>query len=260
MSERVLKFEAIENVRDYGDYATAAGRRLARGRLIRTAHHARATDADLARLTELGVSVVVDLRHPDERRKQPSRRAGAFRGTIVESELDDGEREAPHVTFLRTSDLTEESARGYMTAAYKRIPFEPRHLDLFSRYFQALAETDGAVVIHCAAGKDRTGVLAALTHHVAGVSDSDAIEDYLLTNRAVDLQGRAPAIAAQIEREFGRKASHEAVVAFLGVEETFLQAAFAEIRARYGSLDGYLEQALGVDAALRERIEARLCA
>lgn len=260
MSERILKFEAVENVRDYGDYATAAGRRLARGRLIRTAHHARATDSDLKRLGDLGVSVVVDLRHPDERVKQPSRRPERWAGTVIESDVCDGEREAPHVTFLRTTDLTEESARAYMTSAYRRIPFEPRHLDLFSRYFHALAEADGAVVIHCAAGKDRTGILAALTHHVAGVSDADLMEDYLLTNRAVDLQGRAPAIAAQLEREFGRKAGHEAVVAFLGVEEAFLQAAWDEIARRYGSVDGYLEQALGVDSALRERLEARLCA
>lgn len=260
MSDRVLKFEAVENVRDYGGYATATGRRLVRGRLIRTAHHARASDADLKRFEALGVSVVVDLRHPDERRKQPSRRPDGWSGAVIESDLDDGEREAPHITFLKTTDLTEASARAYMIEAYRRIPFEPRHLDLFGRYFRALAETDGAVVIHCAAGKDRTGILAALTHHVAGVSEADLLADYLLTNTAVDLQGRAPAIAAQLEREFGRTASHEAVVAFLGVEPAFLQAAWDAITDRHGSLDGYLEQALGVDADLRARLEARLCA
>jgi len=259
MTKRVLAFDAVENVRDYGDYDTAAGRRLARRRLLRSGHHAKATDADLERFKRLGVKVVVDLRHPAERDYQPSRRHPKFRGQVIESAIRADEGEPPHITFLRTTDLTDESVRTFMTATYRRLPFEARHLELFSRYFAALAEAEGAVLIHCAAGKDRTGLLAALTHHVAGVSDDDVMEDYLLTNTAVDLAARAPEVAATIEQHFGRKASPAAVQAFLGVEADYLRAAFDEIKARYGSLDAYLEQALGVDAAMREKIEARLC-
>src|SRR5690606_7393851 len=143
---------------------------------------------------------------------------------------------------------------------YRGLPFEPAHLDLFARYFRALAEAEGAVVIHCAAGKDRTGLLAALTHHVLGVHRDDMIEDYLLTNTAVDLAGRAPAIARQLQAMTGRPAGHDAVVAFLGVEPVYLETALDEVAARHGSIDRYLEQALGVDAAVRDRIGARLAA
>ncbi len=102
--------------------------------------------------------------------------------------------------------------------------------------------------------------LAALTHHLLGVHPDDMIEDYLLTNSAVDLAGRAPAIARQLEAMTGRPAAHDAVVAFLGVEPAYLKTALAEAAARHGSVDGYLEQALGVDAALRDRIGERLAA
>ena len=147
-----------------------------------------------------------------------------------------------------------------MTGVYRDLAFEPAHLDLYARYFRALGETDGPVLIHCAAGKDRTGLLAALTHHLLGVHRDDMVEDYLLTNTAVDLAGRAPSIARQLETMTGRPAAHDAVVAFLGVEPVYLETALAEIAARQGSVDGYLEQALGVDAALRDRIGARLAA
>ena len=60
-----------------------------------------------------------------------------------------------------------------MVSAYRRIPYEAPHLDLFSRYFRALADSDGAVLIHCAAGKDRTGILAALL--AQGGSARDAL-------------------------------------------------------------------------------------
>jgi protein tyrosine/serine phosphatase len=177
----------------------------------------------------------------------------------IESDHDDG-GEAPHITFLKTADLTPDSGRRFMTDTYRQLPFEPSHLDLFARYFRTLGETDGPVLIHCAAGKDRTGMLAALTHHLLGVHPDDMIADYLLTNTAVDLERRAPGIARQLEIMTGRPASHDAVVAFLGVEPVYLETALGEIAARHGSVDAYLEQALGVDSALRDRIGERLAA
>jgi len=256
---RLLPFDAVDNFRDFGDYATAAGRRVRPGRLYRSAHHARATDADLDRIAALGLATVVDLRRPGERRHQPSRRPAGSVCAVIESDHDDG-GEAPHITFLKTADLTEDSGRAFMHDAYRRLPFEPPHLDLFARFFRTLGETDGPVLIHCAAGKDRTGLLAALTHHLVGVSRDDMIEDYLLTNRAVDLEARAPDIARQLHAMTGRTASHGAVVAFLGVEPDFLDVAFRTIEAEHGTLDAYLERALGVDAALRDRITERLAA
>lgn len=243
MSDRLPPFQAIDNFRDYGDYAVGearAGMRVARGRLYRSAHQARATEADLARLADLKLATVVDLRRPSERRDQPSRRPNGWAGQVIESDHDDG-GEAPHITFLKTSDLTEASGRAFMTDTYRRLPFEP-------------------ALIHCAAGKDRTGLLAALTHSLLGVSREDLITDYLLTNVAVDLEGRAEGIARKLTEMTGRPASHGAVVAFLGVEADYLDGAFAEIAARHGSIGGYLEQALGVDAALAERIRGRLTA
>jgi len=256
---RLLRLDAVENARDYGDYATAAGRRVRSGVLLRTAHHARASDADLQRMADWGVGTVVDLRRPSERRQQPSRRPAGFSGRVIEVAHDDG-GEAPHLTFLKTTDLTETSGRGFMIGAYQSMPFDPGHLDVFARYFRALGEGEGAVVIHCAAGKDRTGLLAALTHRLLGVAHDDLVEDYLLTNAAVDLAGRAPAIAKQLHAMTGRVASDAAVTAFLGVEAAYLDAAFAVMVERCGSVETYLEQALGVDAALRDRIVVRLSA
>jgi protein tyrosine/serine phosphatase len=176
---------------------------------------------------------------------------------VLESDLDET-GEAPHITFLKTADLTPDSGRRFMTETYRELPFAPAHLDLFARYFRALGETDRPMLIHCAAGKDRTGLLAALTHHLLGVGRDDLVEDYLLTNVAVDLEARAPGIAEQLKAFTGRTASHDAVVAFMGVEAAYLEAAMEAIVARQGSLDAYLEQALGVDAGLRDRITERL--
>lgn len=259
MNPRIQVFEGVENLRDFGGYDTAAARRIAPGRLWRSGHWARATDADLDRFQALGVMTIVDLRRAVEREAQPSRRHAACAAAViaVPPGVDDPS-EAPHVAFLRSTDLTPEASRAFMTETYRQIPYEPAHIDLFSRYFAALADARGAVLVHCAAGKDRTGVLAALTHRLAGVHPDDMAEDYLLTNRAVRLAERAPEIAERLSRWSGRPASPQAVVAFVGVEAAYLEAAFAEIARRSGSLDAYFEQALGLDVATRERIAERL--
>ena len=259
MTGRIHRFDALDNFRDYGDYATAAGRRIAPGRLFRSGHQARASAADLDRLGALALATVVDLRRPSERRAQPSRRPTGFSATVIESDHDDG-GEAPHMTFLKTAELTPDSGRRFMTGTYRQLAFEPSHIDLFARYFRALDESDGPVLIHCAAGKDRTGLLAALTHHLLGAHPDDILADYLLTNTAVDLEGRAPGVARQLEARTGRPVADDAVVAFLGVEPVYLETAFSEIAALYGSTDGYLERALGVDSGRRDRIGARLTA
>lgn len=259
MAARIHVFDALDNFRDYGGYGTAAGARLRVERLYRSAHHAGLSDADVERLAVIDFGTVVDLRRPVERRRQPSRRPEGFSGVVLESDLDEA-GEAPHITFLKTADLTPDSGRRFMTETYRQLPFAPAHLDLFARYFRALADSDRPVLIHCAAGKDRTGLLAALTHHLLGVGHDDLMADYLLTNTAVDLDGQAGFVAERLKTLTGRTASHAAVVAFLGVEPAFLEAALAEIKARHGSVDRYLSDALGVDTALRDRIGERLSA
>lgn len=257
MTDRLHRLETLDNLRDYGDYATAGGGRIRRGRLIRAANQARMSDADLEVLAAYGFGTIVDLRRPIERTKQPSRRYAGFDGRVIENDLD-AVGEAPHITFLKSADLTPDSGRRFMTGLYAEMAFAPSHIEIFSQYFGVLADSDRPVLIHCAAGKDRTGMLAALTHHLLGVSRDDLLEDYLLTNVAVDLEARAPDIALQLEKFTGRVAAPDAIVAFMGVEAAYLDAAFEAIEARHGSLDAYMEQALGVDAVRRDRIVERL--
>ena len=257
---RHLRFEAVENFRDYGDYPTAGGRRIRKGALYRSASHARATDADLAEIDKLNLAVVVDLRRPGEREREPSRRPAGFKGQVIANDIGESSDDDPWWNFVRSCDLSEDAFRGYLLDYYREAPFKPRHIDLFARYFRALAESDGPVLIHCAAGKDRTGVLAALTHHLVGVHQDDIVEDYLLTNNPERIAARAPMVAEMIAAETGRTPTDAAIRAAIGVEAEYLAEAFRAITEAHGSAGAYLTQALGVDGALKEKLEARLLA
>jgi protein tyrosine/serine phosphatase len=256
---RHIAFEGIENFRDFGGYATACGRGMRRGRLYRSGHHARASEADVARLKDLGISLVVDLRRPNERERDPSPHGERLGAEVI---LSDAEQEhtVEWLEFLKGSDLSIGAFRRYMLDYYRAAPTDPRYVDLYRRYLGALAGADGAVLVHCAAGKDRTGVICALTQHLAGVHQDDIVADYLATNDPARIAARTEVVGELIFEATGRRASDAAVGYAIGVDAEFLEEAFAAMRGRYGSVDGYLEGALGLDAALRERLHERLLA
>jgi protein tyrosine/serine phosphatase len=257
MSRRIA-FEGIENFRDFGDYA-AGPRRLKPGLLYRSGHHGAATEADLQKLSELAISVIVDLRRANEREYMPTPRWAGFPAQVIENDIGQ-EGLDEWAEFVMRSELTPATFRQYMLDYYDLAPFQPRHLDLYARYFRALAQADGPVLVHCSAGKDRTGIICALTHHLAGVSEDDILDDYLLTNDMERINRRLPLMRQMIRENTGKDVSDEALTTALRVEPEYLERAFAAMRDRHGSLDGYLEAALGLDAGLREQLHERLLA
>ena len=257
--QRHIRFEGIENVRDFGGYATADGGRMATGLLYRGAHQAMASDADLETLLALRLGVIVDLRRTDERERAVSRRPRDCGAKVIANDLPQS-KDDPFNNFLTNGALTAEGMRGFMRDYYRDAPFEVRHIDLYRRYFEVLTQGPGPVLIHCAAGKDRTGILAALTHHIAGVHTDDIMADYLLTNDAERFARRAPFLAAHIREVSGQTPSDAALHATMGVEPDYLHTAWAAITERHGSLDGYLTEVLEVDADRRARIKTFILA
>lgn len=254
---RHLPFDGIENFRDFGGYDTACGRGLKEGVLYRSANHAHASDTDLARMSELGVAVIVDLRRPREREREPSKRHLAFGGHVIENH-DEGDHGDWADLMPNYPTIDAEWFRNDSLEFYRKAVHEPRHVDLFRRYFQALADAHGPVVVHCAAGKDRTGMICAFTHHIAGVHRDDMIADYLATNDESRIGARVEFLGPYIERLTGHVVTEDALRVAVSVHESYLDAAFEEIAVSHGSLDGYLEQVLGVDVAARERIHAHI--
>jgi len=252
---RHIDFDAIENFRDFGGYGTACGRGLVAGRLYRSGHHAHATDADLAKLQALGPVAIVDLRQASERAREPSRRWMGFEAQVVENDILSSQ---DWVDELMVSPLTAEALVGDTRRHYRMNVFEPRLIDLFSRFLQTVGDAEGPVVVHCAAGKDRTGLACAFLHHIAGVHHDDMIADYLLTNDESRIERKMALSGAFVEGLVGRRPSDDALRAWVQVYPEFLDAAFDEIRQRCGSMDRYLEDVLGVDAGLRERLQARV--
>lgn len=138
------------------------------------------------------------------------------------------------------------------------MPFRAVLVGSMRLYFDALATRDGPSLVHCLAGKDRTGIAVALLHHLLGVNDDDVMADYLLTNVAGNVEGRIAAGARLVRKNHGPDISDEAVRTLMTAHPAWLEAMFASIRDRHGSIRDYADVVLGVSPERMAALEDRL--
>ncbi len=256
--ERVIPLDAVHNFRDYGGYQTGDDRRLRSGILYRSAQHKEATPDDLDRISALRLSTIIDLRGASERQQHPCARPGDFKAEVL---FSDGETvtqmAAPHIEAARNV-TTAEDAMQAMLAGYRDMPFRPVLVASLRLYFEALAMRDGPSLVHCLAGKDRTGIAVAMLHDLLGVHADDIMADYLLTNVAGNIEARIAAGATVVRNNFGPQISDEAVRTLMTAHPSWLEAMFDTVSERHGSIRNYAEQILGVTPERLSRIENRL--
>ena len=260
IGQRVIPLAGIHNFRDYGGY-DADGGRVRTGVLFRSGQHVDATDADLAAVAALDIGTVVDLRGDSERRLYPCRRANGFAAEIVftDGETTGSDPVAPHEEVARVV-RTASDAHRRMAELYKSMPFRPVLAAALQHYFAALADRDGVNLVHCLAGKDRTGIAVAVLHDLLGVHPDDIMADYLLTNTAGNIERRLAAGARMIRAGVGRDMDDDAVRTVMSVHPEYLDNAFAAIHAEHGSVAAYAEARLDVLPVMRARLIARYVA
>ncbi len=250
-------FKAIHNFRDFGGYATPEGR-VKRGLLFRSAHYADATEADLEAFRAMGMAAIVDLRRPAERVRFATRRHPDCRAALIAYGVPSLDNEPPHLSNLTEDGMSEAKISARMTEVYRELPYEAGHIEVFGKTFAALPQMDGPIVMHCHAGKDRTGLIVAFIQHALGVGAADILDDYLATNTKSRIEERLPGLVQTFRANHGVDAPPHLMRHVWKVEKGYLDAALAQIAARDGSLDGYLEKRLGVTPAMKAAIRARL--
>ena len=244
--DRLVPLQGGQNFRDLGGYRTSDGRIVKWGMLYRSGAMNALTPADFATLAQRGLRTVCDLRDTRERSKAP---VGGPTGHAPSVFADDYDMTGA-MRELADPALDGVKARAMMQRTYADLPF--RFAGQYRRMFAELAAGHAPLAVNCSAGKDRTGVAAALLLTVLGVPRATVMQDYLLSNRYFD-----PARAAAQDPNtaaFAQRLPADAVKALMGVEPAYLDAAFAAIEARPGGLAAYLRDQLGLDPATVRRL------
>jgi protein-tyrosine phosphatase len=229
---RTLDFEGCVNFRDLGGYRTADGRMVAWRRLFRADGLNKLTAADRAQLLDLGLTTVIDLRTLDEAEQRGSFPVDEVPVRYVGLPLTD--------VLPATEDLPDWREAAYVATRYGAMVSEGG--PVLTEAIGVLASGGSLpAVMHCSAGKDRTGVLSALVLAFLGVPDETIVEDYALSAAAMGrllerLKAEYPEAADQVEKY---------APAILHVVPETMEQFLASLLLEYGSYDE-LAAALGV--------------
>lgn len=241
---RALDWDGCSNVRDLGGVPLPGGGETRRGVLVRADNIRKLTDDGWQALSEHGIERIVDLRWPEELAADPPR----------EVDLD-----VVHVSLLGVLDpefsddiddyIAADDPAGYWAAA--NIAILEDYRQSIGAALAAIADADGPVVFHCAGGKDRTGLVAALLLRNAGVAIEDAAGDYALTFEMLQRAPRSWADDAPDEHSRRRRTF------MLNSPPEAMQRALEHVDSAYGGVVGYL-RSCGLDDGRIERLRERL--
>jgi protein tyrosine/serine phosphatase len=251
-----IDLEGAVNVRDLGGLPTEDGGAIVPRRLLRSENLQELTPADIARLVdEIGLTTVVDLRSTNEVTIEGPAPLDAVPGV----------RHAHHPVLAELLDASDTVKAALLTEAIEadraRYPADPtaghylgyleNRPDQVVGALRAVATAPGAAIVHCAAGKDRTGVVVALALTLAGVDAETVVADYVATNERIE------AIVARLSRsKVYSEVTSKPVQAHAPRAET-MKALLEEVTARYGGVEAYLT-ANGFTSGEAARLRAKL--
>lgn len=261
LDRRVLPLQGGRNFRDFGGYETAGGARVKWGRLFRSGVMSGLTASDFDYLSSLGIKVVCDLRSASERAAEPTRwTVGDIQYlTFPDPSEDDNPLRAafldPDISAQRVSRLMPDLYAGlleHLSPSYREI-------------FAYLADGRLPFAVNCTAGKDRTGIAAALILVALEVPRQTVIADYALSDQLVDYfeafkLNEAPPEPGPEDAPYAnlRRLPRDLLVPLMRSDPAYLDTLFTRVEAEHGSVLAYIQSQLGVDDAALSRLRTHL--
>lgn len=262
-NERVIDLKGTTNTRDIGGYQTSDKGTLRWRQIIRSENLSRLTSSDFQKLEEIGLKTVIDLRTQKEHDRSPTVWQGDNPPRFFHFPVGDANDDwfKAQRKMMKRNRFTEEQSLELMVEGYRMIAEEG------SSSYQKLMEvvldqSNWPILIHCNAGKDRAGIAVTLILESLGVDRETIMEEYLLTNEIGRTEKKAVLLSKESKKlgrgsKIGKGSSPSAWSPIVGVRAEMLEAYYASVDEKYGSMDAFLSE-LGVDRDARSVLAASL--
>ncbi|NLL79849.1 MAG: tyrosine-protein phosphatase [Clostridiales bacterium] len=265
MAGERIQLDGLINTRDLGGYRTRDGRRLKKKRVLRSGALCIATEQDIQILTkQYELKKIIDFRTKTERVQKPDPEIMGV-DYVVNEILQEAQLGITHEGEKRPTELLAsmiamcrevgERAEQYLAGLYPKLVTDENCIRGYRRFFEILlTQQEGAVLYHCSEGKDRVGTATALFLSALGVEREVILSDYLLTNDYTEEKRR------DIYEKMKEKTPEEPGLAerFLilnSVHRSYLESLFDTIDQRYGSMDCFLQDQMGLVEEKRDRLQ-----
>jgi protein-tyrosine phosphatase len=254
LAERQLNLQGTPNFRDLGGYEADDGRRLKWGKLYRSSKLSALTETDVRYVHRLGLTLICDFRQVVEQELEPTRLTGENSPFLASLPVMPGSSHS-FIENLHKGIIAVHDAAGFMEEINR--DFVINQMPQYAEMFQLLLAGDQQLLIHCASGKDRTGVGAALILDVLGVTEETIVNDYMLTNKYLPINKEVERLSREFTDHTGSAVSEDVLRPMLELRPEYIRACFDEIRKRYESREHFYESALRLDkikvAKLKDR-------
>jgi len=244
-----------KNFRAVEPYPSTDRRHLRRNTIFRSGELSRLTEDDLDTLRSLNLSLVCDLRSGAEQAEYVSRWPdGSTHRTLDLPDREDTNASPDKIFSIIKSLPGEAGGVQAMQMLYRRKP--RAFAGNLKRLFGAIIAGDSLpLLVHCHAGKDRTGFTVAMLLAAAGVSRADILDDYETTARFFPVDDETAQMVAWAKRAYGYDIAHEAARPMVEARSAYLEASLAEIELSFGGIDVYLAETVGLSPADRSRYQ-----
>ena len=257
-SRDTTRLAGATNFRSLGGLPAAGGRRIRPHALMRADRLSRLTDADWRVLAEAGIATICDLRSAPERAEHPTTPPAELGIRDLHCEIRNDLRADPTLALELAADPTARGAERLMIEIYRRFP---RYMGPTLRSVVAVLLGGGApLLVHCSAGKDRTGFVIALLLHALDVPRELIRADYLASRGWAGGELHRASLSSLLSRLVPPAALDDAVSTVLDVRDAYLDAAYSALDQEFGSTDQYLASEAGLNNRRRDELRARLLA
>jgi protein-tyrosine phosphatase len=251
-----IEIASVPNLRDVGGWPTRGGGTVRRGVLYRSIELSHLHGDDLTAFAKLGIRTVYDLRTAAEQKAQPDHVPDGTEDVALDV-LADSKDAAPAALIHVLDDpkaaaamLGEGRAVTLFENAYRELVNLPSALTAYRALFTQLGdEAHRPALIHCTTGKDRTGWATAALLTLVGVDDELVLKEYLLTNEQL-----VPALEPILVRFEEAGGDRSLLLPIVGVQQEYLESSFAEMKDRFGTIERYFADGLGIDDGAQRRL------
>lgn len=250
--KRLISLPGAFNVRDIGGYTTTDGQTVRWGQVYRSGTLSNLTDDGLARLTELGIRTICDLRTTHEVETIPARLPETIRYEHIPlHEQGEGRGRVLWTVTLRPHRISDLIIYGYITLMLEK------RAHLLADLLRRIADpANRPILLHCTAGKDRTGLTIALLLSLLGVPDAAILADFSLSNLFFDEVRQTIQKDAERLAVFGIRSGN--LWPLLVADPETLRVALAYVRRQYGSVEGYVRGRGGLSDTTLQQLRAEL--